>query len=102
MVIRSGKYGSFYACSAFPKCKNTVKIETPSDMPCPLCGSPIVTRRSKKKSVFYGCSSYPSCSFVSWYKPSSTPCPTCGMPLCYKKPEDETPVCCNKECPESK
>ena len=102
MVIRSGKYGSFYACSAFPKCKNTVKIETPSDIPCPLCGSPIVTRRSKKKSVFYGCSSYPSCSFVSWYKPSSTPCPTCGMPLCYKKPEDETPVCCNKECPESK
>jgi len=27
MVEKLGKYGIFYACSNYPKCKNTIKIE---------------------------------------------------------------------------
>jgi len=28
---------------------------------CPLCGSPMVVRRSKYGKLFYGCSTYPKC-----------------------------------------
>ena len=98
MVIRNGKFGSFYACSAFPKCRNTVTIETALDVLCPLCASPVVARKGKNGSPFYGCSSYPQCTFVSWYKPSNERCSVCGSTLYYRKPDDERPVCLNKEC----
>ncbi len=97
MVVRNGKYGKFYACSAFPKCRNIVNIDNTIDVPCPICGKEIVMKRAKGKTVFYSCSDYPTCNFSSWDKPAAEKCSHCGQNLFYKKGK-EMPVCTNKEC----
>lgn len=69
LVVRTGRYGKFVACSTFPKCKFTRQYgETVANLMCPKCGSPIVVKKSRKGKVFYGCSSYPACTFAAWKK----------------------------------
>lgn len=74
MVIRTGRYGKFIACSGFPACKNTKRIEvpaTPNGMKCPTCGEgDVVMRRTKKGRIFWGCSQYPKCDYASWKNPA--------------------------------
>lgn len=84
MVIRTGKYGEFLACSNFPACKNIQPIVKQSGI-CPKCGKPAVEKRSKKGNIFYGCSDYPNCDFVSWEMPLAEKCPKCGAYLTGKK-----------------
>lgn len=65
LVIREGKYGKFYACSKFPKCKYTEQIEDTSaeKLQCEACGDGImVKRKSKKGNYFYACNRYPKCT----------------------------------------
>ncbi len=55
LVIRKGKFGSFAACSNYPKCKTTVSLPAgknikPADKVCEVCGYPVV-KEVKKKSV---------------------------------------------------
>ena len=72
MVIKRGRFGKFMACSGFPECKTTKRIEDPAlkNMPCPKCRKgAVVRRRSKKGRTFYGCSDWPECDFVSWTMP---------------------------------
>lgn len=71
MVIKMGRFGKFIACSGFPECKTTKKIEKPLGLKCPKCKEGDVVQRKAKKSrrVFYGCSKYPDCDFSSWEKP---------------------------------
>lgn len=97
MVMRSGKFGSFYACSNFPKCRNTKQITKEIDVPCPKCGAKIVQKHGKNKSVFYSCERYPDCDFSSWDMPTREKCPTCGAMLLQKKGKDQL-VCSNKAC----
>jgi DNA topoisomerase-1 len=50
MIIKTGRYGKFLACSAFPKCKNikSLKKEVISTgLPCPKCGD----KESKESSA---------------------------------------------------
>jgi len=69
LVVRTGRYGKFVACSTFPKCKFTRQYgETVANLVCPKCSSPIVVKKSRKGKVFYGCSSYPTCTFAAWKK----------------------------------
>jgi DNA topoisomerase-1 len=73
LVKKDGRFGSFLACSDYPKCKYTASIEEQEDLGrCPKegCDGRIVKRRTKKGKVFYGCSNYPACDYVSWQKPS--------------------------------
>jgi DNA topoisomerase-1 len=76
MVIRTGRYGIFLACSQYPKCKNAKPI--PIGI-CPVsgCGGQISTKRSRKGKVFYACSNYPKCTFATWDKPIFEKCPQC-------------------------
>ncbi len=97
MLLRSGRYGSFYACSNFPKCKNTKQITKEIDVPCPKCGAKIVQKHGRNKSVFYSCERYPDCDFSSWDMPTKEKCPTCGSMLLEKKGKN-TLVCSNKSC----
>ncbi len=77
MVIKTGRFGRFLACSAFPECRNAKPIKT--GVECPECGGDIIERKGGKRSkVFYGCSNYPSCNFILNQKPLTTPCPDCG------------------------
>jgi ssDNA-binding Zn-finger/Zn-ribbon topoisomerase 1 len=38
MMERRGKFGIFYSCSNYPKCKNAIKAK-PTGNICDLCGS---------------------------------------------------------------
>ncbi len=81
MVVRSGRFGRFIACSGYPECKTTQKIVKSTGAHCPLCGADIIVKRSKKAKTFYGCSRYPECQFATNRKPLPAPCPACGKLL---------------------
>ena len=97
MVLRSGSYGSFYACSSYPKCKFTKQIAKNLGVKCPDCGGEIVIKYGKNKSQFYSCEKYPDCKFSSWDMPTSKKCPVCGDMLMSKKGKDLL-VCRGDKC----
>ena len=97
MVVRSGRYGSFYACVNYPKCKNTKQITKDTGVACPDCRAKIVTKHGKNRTVFYSCERYPECSFSSWDAPTQEKCPDCGGILFVKKGKNML-VCHDKEC----
>ncbi len=70
MVIKSGRFGQFLACSGWPDCKNTKPILKRLDIECPQCHEgELVERKTKKGRTFYGCSRYPDCDYATWTKP---------------------------------
>lgn len=96
MILKTGRYGNFLACSHYPECKNTKQLVKETGVLCPLCGGKIVTKKSKK-SVFYSCENYKTCKFSSWDLPLNEKCPSCGEMLFLKKGKNQI-VCHNKEC----
>ncbi len=78
MVIKTGRFGKFLACSGFPDCKQTKSYQIKTGAKCPECGGELIERISKKRRTFYGCSNYPECNFATNYRPLSKPCPKCG------------------------
>jgi DNA topoisomerase-1 len=99
MVIKWSKNGSFMACSAFPKCKNTKPIiapkpavnpstsspageakatETPgSAEKCEKCGADMVIRIGRY-GQFLACSNYPKCKNAKPIPIGTCPEPGCG------------------------
>jgi DNA topoisomerase-1 len=92
MVLRAGKYGPYLACTAFPKCRQTMPAnpdgsprfekKEPAAAPVPVegevcarCGSPMMRRRGKS-GEFLGCSAYPRCAFTKPI-PLDLACPLC-------------------------
>jgi len=94
MIIKMGRFGKFMACSGFPDCKTTKKIEggggfakfppKTTGLKCKEClassdpdakNNPgdIVERKVSKGRArgrrFWGCSKYPSCKFATWENP---------------------------------
>jgi len=102
MIIRTGRFGKFLACSNFPKCKNAKTLkQNQLNIKCPKCQiGEVVIRRSKKGRSFYGCSRYPDCDFISNYKPTGEKCPDCGYPLTsYNLKNGNTVIkCSNRNC----
>ena len=78
MVIKTGRFGRFLACSGFPDCRNSKQLTL--GVECPEDGGEIVERRQRKKGgrKFYGCANYPNCNFVVNDKPLSQKCPECA------------------------
>lgn len=72
LVVRTGRFGKFLACSGFPECKHTEGLEEKIESKCPNDGGDIVVRRTKKGKTFYGCKNWPTCKFASWTKPKSS------------------------------
>src|SRR5579884_3315517 len=49
LVIKLGRFGRFLACSGFPECKHTEKLQAKTGVTCPKCHQgELVERRSKK------------------------------------------------------
>lgn len=70
MVIKTGRFGKFLACSGFPDCKNTKTIKKTTGITCPECNEgELLERRTKKKRIFWGCSRYPNCKYATWTNP---------------------------------
>lgn len=66
LVIRTGRFGKFLACSTFPKCKFTRAYTETTGLKCPKDGGEVVVKKTKKGRRFYGCSNYPKCDFAAW------------------------------------
>ena len=85
MVVKSGRFGKFLACSAYPECKTTKAIALGVKCPQPGCGGDLVQKRTKKGRNFYSCSRYPECEFALWDRPINKPCPKCQAPFLIEK-----------------
>ena len=100
LLLRSGRFGEFIACSGFPKCKYTEqvegeesKVETKaevelSDEKCEKCGRDMIVKNGRN-GQFLACSGYPECkntkSLAQESKTSEIPCPQCGGKLVWKQ-----------------
>ena len=98
MVIKSGRFGDFLACSGYPECKNTKAIVKSINVKCPDCGRDIVAKRGRSGKIFYGCSGYPECTRAYWYKPTNKKCPECGELLLEKHTKTTKYACSNAKC----
>lgn len=85
MVIKSGRYGKFVACSGFPDCRNAHPIIKDTGGLCPTCGGHMLVRKSAKGRIYYGCANYPNCNYMTWDEPVPEKCPECGATLFKKK-----------------
>ena len=97
MVLRTGRYGSFYACANYPTCKNTKQKVTEIGVPCPQCGAKVIAKRGKGRASFYSCERYPECDFSSWDMPVNEACPQCGKTLFLRKSRNVV-LCHDKAC----
>ena len=84
LLVRSGRYGLFMGCSAYPDCSYTRNITSenavvqepvPTDEKCPECNAPMVLRQGRT-GPFLSCSRYPECKTA---RPLTTgvKCPKC-------------------------
>ena len=98
LLIRIGKYGQFYACSKFPKCRYTESLEkNVLGVKCPKCKEgELVEKRTKRRKIFYGCNQFPKCNFALWDKPTGKTCPECKSLLVQTNRGQIK--CSNKEC----
>ena len=83
MIINSGRYGNYYACSRYPECKNikpvNEKVAIPTDRICDKCGAMMVEREGKFRK-FLACSNYPQCKNTVSLTENAGVCPKCGKP----------------------
>jgi DNA topoisomerase-1 len=83
MVLKKGRFGTFYACSGYPDCKTTKPIggqqrkpDQPLDEKCPQCGSHLALKTGRF-GEFTACSNYPTCKYVK-QKTIGVKCPECS------------------------
>ena len=83
MIINTGRYGNYYACSNYPKCQNikavNEKVAIPTEHICPKCGGTMVEREGKF-GKFLACSNYPKCKNTVSLTENAGVCPECGKP----------------------
>ena len=72
MVAKEGRFGKFLACSGYPECKNTMKINqagkdktataeaVPTDVLCSKCGKNMAIKEGRF-GKFLACTGYPEC-----------------------------------------
>ncbi|MGO9898027.1 MAG: type I DNA topoisomerase [Bryobacteraceae bacterium] len=83
MVLKKGRFGTFFACTGYPDCKTTKQIggtqkkaDQPLDEKCPQCGNHLVMK-SGRFGEFTACSNYPACKYVK-QKTIGVKCPECS------------------------
>ncbi|MFH1673298.1 MAG: DNA topoisomerase [Pseudomonadota bacterium] len=84
--LKVGRFGPFYGCSAFPKCRFTknakdakVQIEA-EERTCAECGKPMRVRRGRF-GLFWACTGYPQCNHTEPYGEKDgldMDCPVCN------------------------
>jgi DNA topoisomerase-1 len=101
MVVKTGRFGKFIACSAYPACKTTKPLALGVKCPQPGCGGDLVQKRTRKGRSFYACSRYPQCEFALWDRPVNKACPTCSAPFLVEKiskQDGRSVQCRNEDC----
>jgi DNA topoisomerase-1 len=84
MVLKKGRFGTFFACTGYPDCKTTKQIggtqkkaDQPLDEKCPQCGNHLVLKHGRF-GEFTACSNYPTCKYVK-QKTIGVKCPECSQ-----------------------
>lgn len=101
MVVKTGRFGKFIACSAYPECKTTKPLALGVKCPQPGCGGDLVQKRTRKGRSFYACSRYPECEYALWDRPVNKICPTCQAPFLVEKVSKQagrSVQCRNEDC----
>ncbi|HET9575544.1 MAG TPA: type I DNA topoisomerase [Nitrospira sp.] len=101
MIVKSGRFGKFIACSAYPECKTTKPLALGVKCPQPGCGGDLVQKRTRKGRSFFACSKYPACEYALWDRPIPKTCPTCSAPFLIEKVSKQTGrsvQCRNEDC----
>ena len=95
MVIKSGRYGRFLACTGYPECRNTRPVETEEERAlrervsedidefCEKCERPMVVKTGRN-GRFLACSGYPECKNAKPFL-VGVDCPDCGGGLAERK-----------------
>jgi DNA topoisomerase-1 len=83
MVLKKGRFGTFYACTGYPDCKTTKPIggqqkkpDQPLEEKCPQCGNHLALKTGRF-GEFTACSNYPTCKYVK-QKTIGVKCPECS------------------------
>jgi DNA topoisomerase-1 len=91
LVVKSGRFGQFKACSTYPTCKFRESLDKkeakPLDEKCPQCGSPL-EQKFGRFGPFVACSDYPKCKYIKKDRPVETgmACPLgCGGKVLKRK-----------------
>ena len=70
MVLKRGRFGQFMACTGYPDCKTTRRLDQGKRVPdipleelCPKCGRNLMIRHGRY-GEFTSCSGYPDCKYV--------------------------------------
>jgi DNA topoisomerase-1 len=71
MVLKRGRFGQFMACTGYPDCKTTRRLDQGKRVPdipleemCPKCGTRNLMIRHGRYGEFTSCSGYPDCKYV--------------------------------------
>ncbi len=71
MVLKRGRFGQFLACSGYPDCKTTKRLDASGqkqpdvalEEKCPQCGRNLVVKHGRF-GEFTSCSGYPECKYI--------------------------------------
>jgi len=70
MVLKRGRFGQFMACTGYPDCKTTRRLDQGKKVPdvpleetCPQCKRNLVLRHGRY-GEFISCSGYPDCKYI--------------------------------------
>ncbi len=70
MVLKRGRFGTFMACTGYPECKTTRRLDSvqkkadvPLEEKCPECGRQLLLRNGRF-GEFISCSGYPECKYI--------------------------------------
>ncbi|MBP6859404.1 MAG: type I DNA topoisomerase [Candidatus Magasanikbacteria bacterium] len=88
MIIKTGRFGKFLACTNYPECKTTKSLNPEeakqqqavedANEKCEKCGEPMTLRRGRF-GPFLGCSGYPKCKNIKNIEiKMNMKCPKCG------------------------
>ncbi|HEV3041786.1 MAG TPA: type I DNA topoisomerase [Candidatus Angelobacter sp.] len=70
MVLKRGRFGQFMACTGYPECRTTRRLDQGKKVPdvpleetCPQCNRNLVLRHGRY-GEFISCSGYPDCKYI--------------------------------------
>src|SRR5215213_1801077 len=92
MAMKRGRFGQFLACTGYPDCKTTRKIQKGGKLAapdvvleelCPQCSKHLIVKQGRF-GPFTACSNYPGCKYIK-QETTGVSCPEDGGELIVKK-----------------
>jgi DNA topoisomerase-1 len=98
MIAKSGRFGIFLSCSAYPKCKtikNLKENNNSTGITCPVCKKGEIIKKMGRRGAFYACDQYPTCKTLFSGRPTGEKCSNCGSLMIESKGGQ---IICSNKC----